>query len=234
MALGSGKVCRFGYCGAAGNARAPAVRTLAPIGVPGAMKVLILGGDGFCGWPTTLHLSNRGHEVAIVDNLSRRNIDTELEIDSLTPIQPLGERLAAWKAVSGHPIDFHNIDVARDYELLLALLRSFEPDVIVHFAEQRAAPYSMKTSRHIIAWLKGASHQGDRVTVIRSMTSGRRTVTPSPRSVSTIPSRSSRASSRIQLSGNLPNVFQVPDSSSKYTSSAMLSWKNSRNDTSVA
>ena len=90
------------------------------------MKVLILGGDGFCGWPTTLHLSNRGREVAIVDNLSRRNIDTELEIDSLTPIQPAGRTLAAWKAVSGHPIDFHNIDVARDYELLLALLRSFD------------------------------------------------------------------------------------------------------------
>jgi len=112
------------------------------------MKVLVLGGDGFCGWPTSLHLSKRGHEVAIVDNLSRRTIDTELEVESLTPIRPLGERLAAWRAVTGHEIPFHRLDVAQDYDLFLALLRSFEPEVIVHFAEQRAAPYSMKTSRH--------------------------------------------------------------------------------------
>ncbi|MEQ8967884.1 MAG: NAD-dependent epimerase/dehydratase family protein [Azospirillaceae bacterium] len=112
------------------------------------MKVLVLGGDGFCGWPTSLHLSKRGHDVAIVDNLSRRTIDTELEVESLTPIRPLGERLAAWRAVTGHEIPFHRLDVAQDYDLFLALLRAFEPEVIVHFAEQRAAPYSMKTSRH--------------------------------------------------------------------------------------
>jgi len=112
------------------------------------MKVLVLGGDGFCGWPTSLHLSRRGHDVAIVDNLSRRTIDTELEVDSLTPIRPLGERLEAWRAVSGQAIPFHRLDVSRDYDLLLALLRSFEPEAVVHFAEQRAAPYSMKTSRH--------------------------------------------------------------------------------------
>ena len=65
------------------------------------MRVIILGGDGFCGWPTALHLSARGHEVAIVDNLSRRNIDNELEVESLTPIRPMGERLRAWQEVSG-------------------------------------------------------------------------------------------------------------------------------------
>ena len=65
------------------------------------MRVIILGGDGFCGWPTALHLSARGHEVAIVDNLSRRNIDNELEVESLTPIRPMGERLQAWREVSG-------------------------------------------------------------------------------------------------------------------------------------
>jgi nucleoside-diphosphate-sugar epimerase len=112
------------------------------------MRVLILGGDGFCGWPTALHLSAQGHEVAIVDNLSRRKIDVELEVSSLTPIRPMGERLRAWKEATGHEIAFHDIDVAVDYERLLGLFEDFEPDALVHFAEQRAAPYSMKSSRH--------------------------------------------------------------------------------------
>ncbi len=112
------------------------------------MRVLILGGDGFCGWPTALHLSAQGHEVAIVDNLSRRKIDVELEVSSLTPIRPLGERLRAWTEVTGREIAFHEIDVAVDYERLLGLFEDFEPDALVHFAEQRAAPYSMKSSRH--------------------------------------------------------------------------------------
>lgn len=112
------------------------------------MKILVLGGDGFCGWPTALHLSALGHEVSIVDNLSRRNIDIELECDSLTPIRPMGERLHAWNEVSGFEIQFHNFDVAVNYQRLLDLLKSWRPDVIVHFAEQRAAPYSMKSSHH--------------------------------------------------------------------------------------
>jgi UDP-sulfoquinovose synthase len=112
------------------------------------MKVVILGGDGFCGWPTTLHLSERGHEVALVDNLSRRNIDTELEVESLTPIRPMGERLAAWKEVSGKTIPFYRFDVAENYHRLLTMLKETRPDVVVHFAEQRAAPYSMKSAFH--------------------------------------------------------------------------------------
>src|SRR6186713_3159973 len=100
------------------------------------MKILVLGGDGFCGWPTALHLSARGHEVAIVDNLSRRNIDNELEVASLTPIRPMGERLAAWHAVSGHAVPFHRIDVAENYHRLLTLFRDWRPDAVVHFAEQ--------------------------------------------------------------------------------------------------
>ena len=112
------------------------------------MRVLILGGDGFCGWPTALHLSAQGHEVAIVDNLSRRKIDIELECESLTPIRPMGERLRAWKEVSGRDIAFHDIDVAVNYQRLLDLLEDWRPDALVHFAEQRAAPYSMKSSRH--------------------------------------------------------------------------------------
>jgi UDP-sulfoquinovose synthase len=112
------------------------------------VRVLILGGDGFCGWPTALHLSDRGHDVTIVDNLSRRNIDNELEVTSLTPIQPLGKRLAAWKDVSGKTIDFYRFDVAEHYHRLLSLIQEWKPDTIVHFAEQRAAPYSMKSSWH--------------------------------------------------------------------------------------
>ncbi len=112
------------------------------------MKVLVLGGDGFCGWPSALHLSARGHDVVIVDNLSRRKIDIELEVDSLTPIRPMGERLAAWKEVSGKDIAFIDMTIGKDYQELVDLILSEKPDAIIHFAEQRAAPYSMKTARH--------------------------------------------------------------------------------------
>lgn len=112
------------------------------------MKILILGGDGFCGWPSALHLSARGHDVVIVDNLSRRNIDVELEVDSLTPIRPIGQRLDAWAEVSGKRIRFENMNVGKDYQELVDLIDKEEPDSIIHFAEQRAAPYSMKSARH--------------------------------------------------------------------------------------
>ncbi len=112
------------------------------------MRILILGGDGFCGWPTSLHLSAGGHEVAIVDNLARRNADVELEADSLTPITPIGTRLAVWQELTGREIPFHRLNVADDYRELLDLLIDMRPDAVVHFAEQRAAPYSMKSSWH--------------------------------------------------------------------------------------
>jgi UDP-sulfoquinovose synthase len=112
------------------------------------MQILILGGDGFCGWPTALHLSNRGHDITIVDNFARRNADVELEVSSLTPIQPLGTRLRAWRELTGREIAFHRFNVAEDYDDLLGLLTELRPDAIVHFAEQRAAPYSMKSSWH--------------------------------------------------------------------------------------
>jgi UDP-sulfoquinovose synthase len=111
------------------------------------MRVLVLGGDGFCGWPTSLYLSDRGHDITIADNLSRRKIDIELEVDSLTPIRPIGERIRAWKEVSGRDIGYVNIDLALDYDLLVSLLEELRPDAIVHFAEQRAAPYSMRTEK---------------------------------------------------------------------------------------
>ncbi len=112
------------------------------------MRILILGGDGFCGWPTSLHLSNLGHEVVIVDNLVRREMDIELEAESLTPIKPIGTRLAAWKEVTGNEIGFHNIDVAGDYAGLRDIFIDFRPDTVIQFAEQRAAPYSMKSTWH--------------------------------------------------------------------------------------
>lgn len=108
----------------------------------------MLGGDGFCGWPTSLHLSALGHDVVIIDNLSRRNIDNELEADSLTPIRPMGVRTAAWREVSGRHIEFFNFDVAKNYVRLLDILMEYKPDAVIHFAEQRAAPYSMKSSFH--------------------------------------------------------------------------------------
>ncbi|MAH25786.1 MAG: NAD-dependent dehydratase [Opitutae bacterium] len=114
------------------------------------MKVIILGGDGFCGWPTALHLSELGHSIVIVDNLSRRKIDIELQVESLTPIAPIDRRVETWKEVSGKDIKFLNFDIAQDYEILLRTIKEEKPDAVVHFAEQRAAPYSMKSSKHKI------------------------------------------------------------------------------------
>ena len=111
------------------------------------MRVLVLGGDGFCGWPTSLYLSDRGHEVTIIDNLSRRKIDIDLEVESLTPIRPISERLKVWEQVSGRQIGFINLDLATEYDRLVAVLLELRPEAIVHFAEQRAAPYSMRSEK---------------------------------------------------------------------------------------
>lgn len=108
------------------------------------MKVLILGGDGFCGWPTTLHLSNLGHDVVMIDNLSRRRTDAALRVASLTPISSIKTRIAAWTEVSGKSVTFQELDIAEDYDGLRTLLEQMNPDVVVHFAEQRSAPYSMR------------------------------------------------------------------------------------------
>ena len=108
------------------------------------VKVLVLGGDGFCGWPTSLHLSDIGHDVIVVDNLSRRAIDVELGVDSLTPITSMEERVKVWKEISGKTVGFVNLDLAKEYDRFAALLKSERPDAIVHFGEQRAAPYSMR------------------------------------------------------------------------------------------
>jgi UDP-sulfoquinovose synthase len=115
-----------------------------------AMKkhIIVFGGDGFCGWPTSLGLSKAGYDITIVDNLSRRKIDVELECESLTPIRPISSRLEAWKNLTGKTIDFAYIDVAKDYQRVLSLIRKSKPLAVIHFAEQRAAPYSMKSPYH--------------------------------------------------------------------------------------
>jgi len=111
-------------------------------------KIFVLGGDGFCGWPTALHLSALGHDVQIVDSLVRRSIDQELGVTSLTPIASVPDRLAAWNATADVPLAFHQIDLAGEYDAFRDLLAAERPDAIVHLAEQRAAPYSMRSPFH--------------------------------------------------------------------------------------
>lgn len=107
----------------------------------------MIGGDGFCGWPTVLELSAAGHEILILDNLSRRKIDLDLDAESLTPIESLSNRILAWKELTGKFIDFQWIDVASEFEKLSKVFKEFAPDAVVHFGEQRAAPYSMLGSK---------------------------------------------------------------------------------------
>jgi UDP-sulfoquinovose synthase len=113
------------------------------------MKVMVLGGDGYCGWPTSLHLSEAGHEVVIVDNFVRRSIDHELGATSLTPIADPKERVNAWQELSGQTIALEYGDLL-DWEFVSEVFKRHEPEAIVHFAEQRAAPYSMIDRRHAI------------------------------------------------------------------------------------
>lgn len=93
-----------------------------------------------------MNLADGGHDVLIVDNLSRRKIDIDLEVESLTPITNIGERLKAWEEIGGKPIRFEHMDIAHEYDRLVTMLKTERPDAVVHFAEQRAAPYSMKSS----------------------------------------------------------------------------------------
>jgi len=105
-------------------------------------RVMIIGGDGYCGWATALHLSKRGYAVSIVDNLCRRSMDDQLGFNSLSPIKGIHERVRKWKEVSGRDIDLFVGDVC-DYEFLGAAFKKFAPTACVHFGEQRSAPYSM-------------------------------------------------------------------------------------------
>jgi UDP-sulfoquinovose synthase len=113
------------------------------------MKVLVIGGDGYCGWATALYLSNRGHEVGILDSLVRRHWDNELCIDTLTPIAPIKQRLQRWKDLTGKEIDLFIGDIT-NYEFLNKSMEQFQPDAIVHFGEQRSAPFSMIDREHAV------------------------------------------------------------------------------------
>lgn len=111
-------------------------------------NIIVFGGDGFCGWPLSLRLSKAGYNVTIVDNLVRRKMDIELECDSLTPISPISVRVNAWKEITGNDIRFEYVDVSDHYHRILTLFKEIKPRAVVHYAEQRAAPYSMKSPYH--------------------------------------------------------------------------------------
>jgi UDP-sulfoquinovose synthase len=114
-----------------------------------SVRICVLGGDGYCGWATALYLSQKGHDVSIIDNFVRRLWDHELGAQTLTPIRPLSQRLAAWERCTGKTIDSYVGDL-NDYEFLRNALATIEPDAVVHFAEQRSAPYSMIDRNHAV------------------------------------------------------------------------------------
>jgi len=113
------------------------------------MKILVLGGDGYCGWATALYLSAKGHDVAIADNFARRDWDCDLNVQTLTPIRRMPERLRAWRQLTGNMIRFFQGDIT-DYSFLADAIQSVDPDAVVHFAEQRSAPYSMIDRNHAV------------------------------------------------------------------------------------
>ncbi len=113
------------------------------------MRVLVIGGDGYCGWATALHLSNRGYEVGILDSLVRRYWDLQLGCDTLTPIAPISHRIQRWQDLTGKSLDLFVGDI-NDYDFLIQSLRQFQPDAIVHFGEQRSAPFSMIDREHAV------------------------------------------------------------------------------------
>ena len=113
------------------------------------MRVLVIGGDGYCGWATSLYLSERGHDVGILDSLVRRHWDQTLGVDTLTPIAPIGKRIGRWKELTGREISLRIGDIC-DYTFLHDAIRRFGPDAIVHFGEQRSAPFSMIDREHAV------------------------------------------------------------------------------------
>ncbi|MFG1945659.1 NAD-dependent epimerase/dehydratase family protein [Nonomuraea sp. NPDC048826] len=113
------------------------------------MRILVLGGDGYLGWPTALHLSQCGHEVAVADNFVRRQYDFELGVESLVPIESLHTRIATWERLTGKTIKAYIGDLT-EADFTYDMIRDFRPEAVVHFAEQRAAPYSMIDRKHAV------------------------------------------------------------------------------------
>jgi UDP-sulfoquinovose synthase len=113
------------------------------------MRILVLGGDGYLGWPTALHLSEAGHEVAVADNFARRQYDFEMGVDSLVPIETLQTRVRVWHDLTGKSLGVYVGDLC-DADFTYRTVRDFAPDAIVHFGEQRAAPYSMVDRKHAV------------------------------------------------------------------------------------
>jgi UDP-sulfoquinovose synthase len=113
------------------------------------MRILVLGGDGYLGWPTAMYLSRRGHEVAVVDNMARRAWDYEFGAESLIPLSSLQERVQTWETLTGKRIAAYVGDLT-DYTFFEPVVREFRPEAIVHYGEQRAAPYSMIDRRHAV------------------------------------------------------------------------------------
>lgn len=106
------------------------------------MRVLILGADGYLGWPTCIHFSQRGHEVIGVDNYFRRNAAVELDCEPLLPTPNLIQRAKVWEELTGKKINVH-IGDATNYTFLLQMFKEYEPEAVIHYAEQPSAPYSM-------------------------------------------------------------------------------------------
>lgn len=113
------------------------------------MKVLVIGGDGYCGWATALYLSNQGHQVAILDSMVRRYWDLQLGADTLTPIATIQQRIQRWQDLTGKKIDLFIGDIT-DYDFLSKTFKQFEPTSVVHFGEQRSAPFSMIDREHAV------------------------------------------------------------------------------------
>ncbi|MGL6284785.1 MAG: NAD-dependent epimerase/dehydratase family protein, partial [Microcoleaceae cyanobacterium] len=113
------------------------------------MKVLVIGGDGYCGWATALYLSNQGHQVAILDSMVRRYWDLQLGADTLTPIATIQQRIQRWQDLTGNKIDLFIGDIT-DYDFLSKTFKQFEPTSVVHFGEQRSAPFSMIDREHAV------------------------------------------------------------------------------------
>ncbi|KAK9836030.1 hypothetical protein WJX81_007494 [Elliptochloris bilobata] len=138
--FGSCRVTARFHVAAAATVEAPPAQQASYSG--SGRRVMIVGGDGYCGWATALHLSARGYAVSIVDNLCRRTFDLQLGLDTLTPIAPIHTRVKRWGQVAGRDIDLRIGDIC-DFEFLSEAVQAFRPDAVVHFGEQRSAPYSM-------------------------------------------------------------------------------------------